>query len=262
VVGVLTPLTTTTAAAAHRHPPRLSAQLGAQPAVHAGGCGPRAKRRTHILPQQKVCSVCVLQLYVCVCARHLLLLTMCRCCPPALLLRVLAAHSQPPLLSAMVRSVYEASATSSSSSTGADLALLRQALPLLLLEQAHWSQAPKAVTIRAADGTTHSLSRCVVRGGGRAGVGWAGGRTAAGARGPKRGSNCMRVPCQVGGAGLLFKAPPLRHSGVVHRWWLKSSSAPAARCLHTHARTTTPHTQCQVLGGLAPAAPRVVPRGC
>uniref|UniRef100_A0A383VBB9 Trehalase n=1 Tax=Tetradesmus obliquus TaxID=3088 RepID=A0A383VBB9_TETOB len=61
-------------------------------------------------------------------------------------------RSQPPLLSAMVRELYEAAPQ-------ADPSLLSRALPLLLREHAYWTTAPKQVTISAANGTTYNLSR-------------------------------------------------------------------------------------------------------
>eukprot|EP00879_Flechtneria_rotunda_P008702 GHRR01009116.1.p1 GENE.GHRR01009116.1~~GHRR01009116.1.p1 ORF type:complete len:560 (+),score=184.24 GHRR01009116.1:304-1983(+) len=62
-------------------------------------------------------------------------------------------RSQPPLLSAMVRSVYEASPGA------AQLPLLRRALPLLIVEHHYWTNSPKAVKVRDTNGTVHSLSR-------------------------------------------------------------------------------------------------------
>ncbi|WIA44588.1 hypothetical protein OEZ86_007311 [Tetradesmus obliquus] len=62
-------------------------------------------------------------------------------------------RSQPPLLSAMVRELYEAAPQ-------ADPSLLSRALPLLLREHAYWTSAPKQVTVAAASGTTYNLSRC------------------------------------------------------------------------------------------------------
>lgn len=91
-------------------------------------------------------------------------------------------RSQPPLLSAMVRDLYEALTASadsaanansntpitpggntSSSSSNTALSgrqLLQRALPLLLREHSYWSTVPKAVTVQAADGSTHNFSRC------------------------------------------------------------------------------------------------------
>eukprot|EP00850_Spirogloea_muscicola_P006204 SM000029S10499 [mRNA] locus=s29:440833:443559:- [translate_table: standard] len=60
------------------------------------------------------------------------------------------SRSQPPLLSAAVRAVYEAAG---------DLALLRTALPTLAEEHAFWTRDPHAVTVRDARRRTHSLSR-------------------------------------------------------------------------------------------------------
>ncbi|GBF87739.1 trehalase-like [Raphidocelis subcapitata] len=59
-------------------------------------------------------------------------------------------RSQPPLLSAMVRAVYEATR---------DEALLSEALPLLVAEAEHWTAGPKAVAVRGRDGRVHALSR-------------------------------------------------------------------------------------------------------
>jgi alpha,alpha-trehalase len=59
-------------------------------------------------------------------------------------------RSQPPLLSAMVRTVYE---------TTNDMALLTTALPQLVKEAEFWSSGDHSVTIVAADGRTHNLSR-------------------------------------------------------------------------------------------------------
>jgi len=87
----------------------------------------------------------------------------------------------------MVRAVYEAEATqllasnettasanptantttttstnsSSSSSSNNATDLLCRALPLLLREHEYWTTGPKAVVVRAADGSNHSLSRWV-----------------------------------------------------------------------------------------------------
>jgi alpha,alpha-trehalase len=63
-------------------------------------------------------------------------------------------RSQPPLLSAMVRAVYEATA---------DRSLLSEALPLLVQEHDYWTFGDKAVQVAAADGSggggAHELSR-------------------------------------------------------------------------------------------------------
>lgn len=59
-------------------------------------------------------------------------------------------RSQPPLLSAMVRAVYEATR---------DEALLSEALPLLVAEAEHWTAGPHAVAVRGRDGGVHALSR-------------------------------------------------------------------------------------------------------
>lgn len=84
-------------------------------------------------------------------------------------------RSQPPLLSAMVREVYEAqqqtadsstdnSTDNSVNSTGANSSsngtqLLSRALPPLLREHEYWTTGDKAVTVVAADGSRHNLSR-------------------------------------------------------------------------------------------------------
>lgn len=81
----------------------------------------------------------------------------------------------------MVRAVYEAEATqllasndttapanpianptSSSNSSSNATELLRRALPLLLREHEYWTTGPKAVVVRATDGSNHSLSRWVL----------------------------------------------------------------------------------------------------
>jgi hypothetical protein len=84
--------------------------------------------------------------------------------------------SQPPLLSAMVVALYKANG---------DRGLLRRALPLLVSEHGHWTSGDKALLLRAADGSTHRLSRCAARCPGRGAAG--GGRR--GARRP------AAVPC-------------------------------------------------------------------
>ncbi|BBM98111.1 alpha,alpha-trehalase [Marchantia polymorpha subsp. ruderalis] len=59
-------------------------------------------------------------------------------------------RSQPPLLSQMVRAVYEA--------TG-DARLLERAVPILIREHGFWTSAPHSVGVVDAHGTVHSLSR-------------------------------------------------------------------------------------------------------
>jgi hypothetical protein len=51
-----------------------------------------------------------------------------------------------------------ANSTGGSSSNGTQL--LSQALPLLLREHEYWTTGDKAVTVLAADGSRHNLSRC------------------------------------------------------------------------------------------------------
>lgn len=63
---------------------------------------------------------------------------------------LLARPSQPPLLSAMVRLVFEATDNKQ---------LLRDALPLLIREHEYWTTGNKAIRVRAADGSIHALSR-------------------------------------------------------------------------------------------------------
>eukprot|EP00879_Flechtneria_rotunda_P007623 GHRR01007995.1.p1 GENE.GHRR01007995.1~~GHRR01007995.1.p1 ORF type:complete len:511 (+),score=72.93 GHRR01007995.1:1352-2884(+) len=62
-------------------------------------------------------------------------------------------RSQPPLLSAMVRALYEASGAAT------QLPLLQRALPLLVTEHQYWTRPPKALNISDANGNVHSLSR-------------------------------------------------------------------------------------------------------
>ncbi|KAG6548660.1 hypothetical protein Mapa_009814 [Marchantia paleacea] len=59
-------------------------------------------------------------------------------------------RSQPPLLSQMVRAVYEA--------TG-DVGLLEKAVPILIKEHGFWTSAPHSVSVVDAQGNQHSLSR-------------------------------------------------------------------------------------------------------
>lgn len=59
-------------------------------------------------------------------------------------------RSQPPLLSMMIRAVYEKTH---------DKALLKRALPILLREHAFWTSEPHEVRVRDKNGDEHRLSR-------------------------------------------------------------------------------------------------------
>lgn len=101
-----------------------------------GACGFRTWTQT-----------CCLQLPVVLQLQLQLQLVPCVCRRPS---RPPAPRSQPPLLSAMVRAVYE---------TTHNRQLLADALPLLVREAEYWTTGPKAVAVRGRDRRVYALSR-------------------------------------------------------------------------------------------------------
>lgn len=64
--------------------------------------------------------------------------------------RIVYAHSQPPLLSEMVRAVH---------AVDPDKAFLTDALRVLRKEHAYWAAPPKLVFVKGVDGAMHALTR-------------------------------------------------------------------------------------------------------
>jgi hypothetical protein len=62
---------------------------------------------------------------------------------------------------AAVTAATEGANANSSSRSGNGTELLAKALPLLLQEHEYWTTGDKAVVVTAADGSTHTFSRCV-----------------------------------------------------------------------------------------------------